>query len=803
MADSIIQHSRTDNPSVADLLGRSGDGNGWLQVLRLAALCHDVGHGFMSHVSENALALTSEYRDLVFEFQRRTPKKKVASQLSEIAAYYMLTTDSFNELVRLAVEKTDGLSNIRDAGRRIAECVIGISRDAKAPLIHEFISGPFDCDKLDYMTRDAMMCGVPVVTDVTRLIQKARAAYLTTESLTDELQRQVPSASSTHTIVAIEHSGAGTLDEVALGRSLMHDKIYRHQKVRATEVMVASIIHEVLPAASDLAQLTLPLRLFDDDILNLTADLVAVAARSDSGAAPVAVDISRRIRDRNLFVRAFAFSKRMPDVPNTEDPDHKSSLSQLMADSRDSKKRLRLIKRIEAEATSMAALVDRRDAIGALPEGRLAPYVWLSAPPDKDSSTSDVLRGYLVKPDGSVSRLEEEAPAIKGVSDAYLNSSEIGYVFCPDEFVDLVYLATEVALFEEYEGLVIPRSMGTLAHVDMKRVADLRKRLAAAGFYDNKPRVFRPEPESASNAAFVKRCQAAARRLASYQGPYVRDGADRPGFITEAGVREWVCQFPEEYIEDALRLVESILVIDRDLVNKVLEGFLDSDAGKSFQTAAVVPLGSPKDSSAILPYYTLDLSEGYEIQAMTLADALFQADDRPIILVDDIIQRGLTVAEIIAGWLGVPPLLSQDVDHGGPLSKSAKREMKKRRLAIVAVAGAPEGIAKANEVLKHHGLNGIVHCHYSDFTCVPRVSSALKGVEASHLQGFVDCCRSIGRQLVGESPKTEERAFGYGGQGLLVTGTFNPPTASLTALWQGGDVNGARWRPLLHRRKKR
>jgi hypothetical protein len=60
---------------------------------------------------------------------------------------------------------------------------------------------------------------------------------------------------------------------------------------------------------------------------------------------------------------------------------------------------------------------------------------------------------------------------------------------CPPEVVDLVYLATELAMFDEYLGLVIPRSMGLLAHVDMARVEELRTALAAAGHYKDRPAV--------------------------------------------------------------------------------------------------------------------------------------------------------------------------------------------------------------------------------------------------------------------------------------------------------------------------
>jgi len=797
MADAITQHS-TD-PGVRSLFGRDGDA-GWLQVLRLAALCHDIGHGFMSHVSENALALTGEYKDLVFEFrQEMSGHKQVDAQLSEIAAYFMLKTESFNRLVGIALQQS-GQKPINNVGARIANCVIGISDDPTVPLIHEFISGPFDCDKLDYMTRDAMMCGVPVVTDVMRLVQKVRAVPQTTAALPDELKQKVPSQPRTHTIVGIQHSGASTLDEVALGRSLLHHKVYRHQKVRASEVMVASIIHELLPLLPSAERLTLPLRLFDDDVLALSGeDVKQSLGKLDLEVPPVVLEVSQRLRGRDLFVRAFAFGKRMPDIPYTDDPDQKASLSQLMEDSRDSKKRLDLVDRIAEEAVAMAAATGRDSEIAALPGGRLQPYVWLSAPPDRDSSSTDVLPGWLIRPDGSLRRLEEESPAIRGVSDAYLNSKETGYVFCPREFAALVYLATELAIYDVYHSLVIPKSMGLLAHVDMDQVKRLRLVLAQKGYYESRPRLFWPEPKLTTSAWFPERCEKAARHLATYQGPFAPDTEEQSGCVTAAGVEEWVCQFPENLIDCALKVVESVQVVNRALTYRVLDRFLKSENGSGFVEAALVPLGSPKDSSSVLAYLGQDLSNTYRLQAMTLEAALVRTD-LPIILLDDIIQKGTTVEEIIAEAVDEPADLTQGVARYGQLSKRAIRQLKARSLALVVVAAAPEGVQGVRNSFVRHDLKADVHCYYDDFEAVPSVGLALAG--NSQQAEFIEYCQEVGKQLVAGERNEEQRILGYGNWGLLLTGMFNPPTAALTALWHEGEVNGIPWRPLLRRKKK-
>jgi hypothetical protein len=251
-------------------------------------------------------------------------------------------------------------------------------------------------------------------------------------------------------------------------------------------------------------------------------------------------------------------------------------------------------------------------------------------------------------------------------------------------------------------------------------------------------------------------------------------------------------------IESALKVASSIIVVNRDLINKVIDKFLQSEAGAAFRGAALVPLGSPKDSSAIFPYLS-DVSDEYDLSAMALESALMK--ERPIILLDDIIQKGTTVEEIVAESLGETAVLAQGVERDIQLSGRAIENMKSRPLAIVTVAAAPEGLRSARDSLRLHGLQGDVHCYYDDFATVPSVKTALAGDPGGG--EFVDFCRQVGGRLVEGERDSDQRVFGYGGWGLLVTGMFNPPTAALTALWHDGVVDGIPWRPLLRRRKKR
>ena len=149
--------------------------------------------------------------------------------------------DLVHEALRIGKRSSDWIDP-----QQMARAVVGEKISDEVPLLHQLISGPFDADKLDYMPRDATMCGVPIVTDVNRLVQKIRAVRMHEHDLPLEIARTVRKGLPSYTLIGIARSGASTLDEVALGRSLMFDKIYRHHKVRAVEAMIAAICEQAM-----------------------------------------------------------------------------------------------------------------------------------------------------------------------------------------------------------------------------------------------------------------------------------------------------------------------------------------------------------------------------------------------------------------------------------------------------------------------------------------------------------------------------------------------------------------------------
>ena len=277
----------------------------------------------MSHVVENALRNNEVCQDLLLAFRKKI-NKDGKLQLSELAAHFMLKSEAFNQLLAVAFNIA-GLHFDPHLADKMSMMVIGEPVTNNLPLLHELISGPFDADKLDYMPRDARMCGVPVVTDIDRLIQKIRATQLSESELPYEIAEVVESSTAPFTIIGLAPSGASTLDEVAIGRSLMFDKIYRHHKVRAAEAMVAVIVENIGDLLTQYQPL-LPLVLHDEELLTLNSSRISEMVGGainviDESRVAVGLDIVDRLSQRRLFVRAFAFSQHMPEDPYRGDAD--------------------------------------------------------------------------------------------------------------------------------------------------------------------------------------------------------------------------------------------------------------------------------------------------------------------------------------------------------------------------------------------------------------------------------------------------------------------------------------------------
>ena len=782
-----------------------------VRLLRLTGLCHDIGHGLMSHVVENSLKNYSECQDLIRAFKRHLGSDS-EPQLSEIAAYCMIRSDSFAELLRAAYLAA-GLNFDPNMPVEMAGLVVGMSATPGIPQLHELISGPFDADKLDYMPRDARMCGVPVVTDINRLIQKVRATQISEERLPEELGRIVEPGRPLYTVVGLAPSGASTLDEVAIGRSLMFDKIYRHHKVRSAEAMVAAIIDQVGRLLSADLNL-LPLRVYDEEFLTLTSTSLAARAQSEgtcSSEISVAADIIQRLADRRLFVRAFAFTQYMPGDPYRGRPDHHQAVEQMCRETNDPSSRGRFVaKTAEVAARIVDSLKLTIPGFTYPSAASLRPYIWVDSPasstPEGDADTN---HAYVIGHDGVPRQVAQINPATRGWSDAYINTRDMGYVFTIRELALVVHIASEVAALHLY-GARIHDQMRIYSKQHSDTLNDCRRALEKAGFYDDEPAELRPLAKVLEKAATRRDIDSWLSTMQGYEPP----GATVAGVLAIHSlsfehVRDWIHQFHPKFAEFALATVLSIRLIGRRVTDSALMSFLADPQYSRFQSASFVPLGGAQDGSAVVGYYARTVSDYYEGRVRGRDEALVRDD--PIVFVDDFAGRGSTAISFFEGLFGVEDSQGLSQERPGPVTDAAAAILRNKPVALVFSAGLEGARDTIYRRLNELGMGDLTVYVHTPVSALPRLEEIIPATvtfdgESITAGEFVDECRRIGKELLSDGTHTstwvDERSLGYGNHGLLVAFPYNTPTATLSCLWRSGTVNGHQWRPLVPRMKK-
>lgn len=779
----------------------------WVNLLRLTALVHDIGHGLMSHVVENSFDSFGMTDDLLLEIADQLEVEDCS--LSEAAAYFILGSDIFKELVEVACGKTahrlpDGWQD------RLCKAILGKPIHKRWPLLQELISGPFDGDKLDYMSRDAQSAGIPNLTDIPRLIQKVRVAEVTAADLPPEIGRTVAAGEPSYFVQGILLSGGRTLDELMIARTLLFDKIYRHQKTRAVEAMVANAIRSLLPLLEQDSLLTMPLKIGDDEFVALTKETIAsrLAVRPEcreSVEIGGVADIIARIRDRNLFVRAYAFSHTMPHDPFRDEPRQKAGLEQLRrAFASNPQERASLLDAIVATAEEIV-----RHAAELLPvkssDLPLKAYIALD-PFGKPTKMNEIARAYLVTTDRKLVRFREDSAESPAWSNAYLMTRDTGYVFAAPEYAPAVFLACE-AVFRQRYGVRTPPSAIEYSKVEKRAVEAIRVRLAERGFYAGKPSDLCPVPQRLKMADVAGILRSVAAKLKVFQ-PYAdAAGTADGGTVDDHKIEAWLRQFEtDDRIGHALSMLQAVKVLSREEVRQAVEGFLT--ANPDFRGCHVCQLGGPRDSSSIITYFAQDLADRWDLNVVPLQQALSE-DERPILFVDDFLGTGRQSVSIVKHWINEPYGEQLDEDHGPKLTPKQADELKGRRLGFAFVYGTTEGKDRLVSELRTSGIEPSVHVGQDEAMLPKAFGGAALYPSPEAAERFQTWCRDVGQKLLAsrhagdwDVDKINGRALGYGNNAYLVVFPYNVPTASLTLLWSEGNVKGIDWMPLLPRRKK-
>ncbi|MHB8127665.1 MAG: HD domain-containing protein [Mobilitalea sp.] len=261
----------------------------------LAALLHDIGHCFYSHLSETIYGELTDFVNLRAEFNIKLNRKPKAH---EILSFMIVNTKTFKDFFFKNINYPNKGSVKSTLFSDIGQMIIG-SNIERNNRIYSFqtaiINGPFDADKLDYIKRDSLTAGLTLEYDIERLFTKI-------------LVHTVPSSSKkVEDRLVIKFNGVTAIEELTFCKIMLYSYIYYHQKVLISETMIKDYVYG-LCALNIIENFADFLRYTDSDILSLAVHQKDKNPFPSYGMINLNV-LAQNIKNRRLPKRCFEVSQ--------------------------------------------------------------------------------------------------------------------------------------------------------------------------------------------------------------------------------------------------------------------------------------------------------------------------------------------------------------------------------------------------------------------------------------------------------------------------------------------------------------
>jgi HD superfamily phosphohydrolase len=201
-------------PDVFHFVPRKGSADFlyWKRVLRMAALCHDLGHLPFSHVAEKDLLGARGHEYWTLQIIDSPYLQPVWEKLCKHPSYLKEVTE------RDIVEDIKKIS----VGEAKWKALTGKLFSPWERIVSELITGDFfGADRIDYLIRDAKSTGVAYgLFDYHQLVESLRILP-SVDRGSDELQ------------LGIDENGLESCEALLLSRHFMHRRIYQYSSVKA------------------------------------------------------------------------------------------------------------------------------------------------------------------------------------------------------------------------------------------------------------------------------------------------------------------------------------------------------------------------------------------------------------------------------------------------------------------------------------------------------------------------------------------------------------------------------------------
>jgi len=189
------------------------------QTLRLAALLHDIGHGPLSHASEEVMPLVADLKISAYQRRSRAAANQAQSAIQANHEDYTIkfvTDSSLTKILKSQFSDIDPLyiACLIDKSLNINDDYFRDGGFDFRPILSQIVSSEMDVDRMDYLERDAYFCG----TNYGRVELSWLLSNLTFHPNEDRLH------------LALNRRALYAFDDFLLARHHMHLMVYFHHK---------------------------------------------------------------------------------------------------------------------------------------------------------------------------------------------------------------------------------------------------------------------------------------------------------------------------------------------------------------------------------------------------------------------------------------------------------------------------------------------------------------------------------------------------------------------------------------------
>ena len=254
--DKLCQNVR---PDLFQMLPRKGsqEYNYWRKILRIAALCHDLGHIPFSHVAEEDILHDNGHEEITLKIIEGNHLDELFSNMTNIQ--FFSKRNIKEDLIKVAIGE-EKLKQIRP----------DIQFTSWEQIVSQIITGDyFGADRIDYLLRDAKYTGIAYgMFDYLQLIEQIRIV-----PVKDNLE------------LAIDENGIEACEALLLARHFMHKRVYQYPSIKAFNYHLRQFIKTNCSPENFLHNLDDFVYFTDPSILN--ALVQAIKKNNDKNASAI------------------------------------------------------------------------------------------------------------------------------------------------------------------------------------------------------------------------------------------------------------------------------------------------------------------------------------------------------------------------------------------------------------------------------------------------------------------------------------------------------------------------------------